>query len=137
MTIVNGWILPPADVQKTDLGNIIEPSRTAFTDEQVEKIKACPHTSHYFHRKVGILVWGETLPDDDVPQEGESEFATPADVPTSKGTEEDEGKASLSKPLDKMNREELVRRAQELNIPVANEDTKAVLLTKIQAATAV
>jgi len=42
--------------------------------------------------------------------------------------------SSDEKPLDRMNKEELLAKAKELSLVVADEDTKAILIKKIQDA---
>lgn len=59
ITIVEGWVLPPAEVPTPGAKAI--PSRTKFTDKQMEKVSKCENTQYLFD--VGYLVLGEQVPD--------------------------------------------------------------------------
>ncbi len=124
LTITNGYVVLPAESKKDESRGgvvVITPTKTAYSDADVKLISEDKAVKPLFDaRDPRILEWGDSFPEE--PSAEEASLSK---------------KSEPEKPLDKMNREELVRRAQELNIPVANEDTKAVLLNKIQAATAV
>jgi hypothetical protein len=59
ITIVEGWVLPPAEVPHPGAKPV--PSRTKFTDKQMAKVNECQHTQHLF--EVGYLALGEQVPD--------------------------------------------------------------------------
>lgn len=62
--ITEGWMLEPSVVRVSEVeGKIVIPSRTKFTSEQVEKIKADANTMLLF--KSAYLAWGEEVPDDE------------------------------------------------------------------------
>jgi hypothetical protein len=62
--ITEGWMLEPSVVRVSEVeGKIVTPSRTKFTSEQVDKIKADPNTLLLF--KSQYLAWGEEVSDDE------------------------------------------------------------------------
>ncbi len=70
--ITEGWMLEPSVVRVSEVeGKIVTPSRTKFTSEQVEKIKADPNTMLLF--KSAYLAWGEEVADDEsVTEDGQA-----------------------------------------------------------------
>jgi hypothetical protein len=98
----------------------LKPGLNRLTHEQYRAIKAIPVVANYFKRDVRLL----------------EDAQLPAEEPASEEDTGDGGDGDGEKPLDRMNKAELVAKARELNLAVADEDTKAVLVQKIQAAQA-
>lgn len=89
---------------------VLVPGYNRLTGDQYRQIKAVPVVQNYF--KVGLL-----------------QDAAP---PTVEAPKQDEG----SKPLDKMNKAELLAKATELGLTVDPEATNAAIREAITAATA-
>lgn len=90
---------------------VLKPGLNRLTEEQYRQIRAVKVVNNYF--EAGLL-----------------SDATPPEQPAAGKPEGDPN----AKPLDKMNKEELIAKATELGVTVEPDDTKAVILKKIQDA---